>query len=134
MFAQHNVIMHPPFTNIDFISCRNLLIYLDPKLQEKLLGLFFHSLNSEGTLLLGNAETLGSKSHLFVTENTGLKIYRRSNSTLDSELLDFPSSFSRLKLINSDNKIPDKPIVNIQTLADLIPWSLQGVLLLNTVF
>ena len=118
VFAQHNVIMHPPFTNIDIISCRNLLIYLDPELQEKLLGLFFYSLNPEGTLLLGNAETLGSKSHLFITENTGLKIYKRGNSSLDSELQDFPSSFSRLKLIKSDNKILDKPIVNIQTLAD----------------
>jgi two-component system, chemotaxis family, CheB/CheR fusion protein len=41
VFAQHNLIMHPPFINIDIISCRNLLIYLDTDLQKKILGLFF---------------------------------------------------------------------------------------------
>ncbi len=118
VFAQHNVIMHPPFTNIDFISCRNLLIYLDPELQKKLLGLFFYSLNPEGILLLGNSETLGSQSHLFTPENSSLKIYKRSNSGLNPELFDFPSSFSRSKLTNDENKVSDKPIMNIQTLAD----------------
>jgi len=118
IFAQHNIIMHPPFTNIDFISCRNLLIYLDPELQQKLLGLFFYSLNPDGMLLLGSSETLGSKSHLFTTENSSLKIYKRGNSSLNAELLDFPSSFSRLKMTHYETKIPDKPIMNIQTLVD----------------
>ncbi len=118
VFAQHNILMHPPFTNIDFISCRNLLIYLDSELQEKLLGLFYYSLNPTGFLLLGNSETLGSQSHLFSTESSSLKIYKRDNSNLAPELFDFPSSFSRTKHINYDNKVPDKPILNIQNLAD----------------
>ncbi len=131
VFAQHNIIMHPPFTNIDFISCRNLLIYLDPELQRKLLGLFFYSLNSEGILLLGNSESLGSQSHLFTTENSSLKIYKRSNSGINPELFDFPSSFSRSKLTNYENTLPDQPIMNIQTLADqllLHQFSPAGVL------
>lgn len=118
VFAQHNILMHPPFTIVDFISCRNLLIYLDSELQEKLLGLFYYSLNPEGILLLGNSETLGSQSHLFTAENSSLKIYKRGNSNLNPELSDFPSSFSRSKLTNYENKIPDKPIVNIQKLVD----------------
>ena len=48
VFAQHNIIMHPPFTKIDILSCRNLLIYLDTELQRKLLGLFYYSINPEG--------------------------------------------------------------------------------------
>ncbi|MDX9907856.1 MAG: chemotaxis protein CheB [Mariniphaga sp.] len=132
VFAPHNIIMHPPFTNIDFISCRNLLIYLDPELQKKLLGLFFYSLNSGGILLLGSSETLGSQSYLFTSENPGLKIYKRSNSALDPELFDFPSSFTRLRpATNYENKLPDKPIVNIQTLVDevlLNQFSPAGVL------
>ncbi len=131
VFAQHNIIMHPPFTNIDIISCRNLLIYLDPELQKKLLGLFFYSLNPDGILLLGNSESLGSQSHLFTIENSALKIYKRGNSGLDPELFDFPSSFSRSKLTNYDTKVPDKPIANIQTLADqllLHQFSPAGVL------
>ena len=118
IFAQHNIIMHPPFTNIDFISCRNLLIYLDPELQRKLLGLFFYSLNPEGILLLGSSETLGSQSHLFTSEYSSLKIYKRGNSGMNPELFDFPSSFSRSKLSNYENKVADKPIMNIQTFAD----------------
>lgn len=131
VFAPHNIIMHPPFTNIDIVSCRNLLIYLDPELQKKLLGLFFYSLNPEGILLLGNSETLGSQSHLFTPENSSLKIYIRGNSDLNPELFDFPSSFSRPKLNISENKVPDKPIMNIQTLVDqllLNQFSPAGVL------
>ncbi|MFA5555343.1 MAG: CheR family methyltransferase, partial [Phycisphaerae bacterium] len=118
VFAQHNIIMHPPFTNIDFISCRNLLIYLDSELQQKLLGLFYYSLNPDGILLLGNSETLGSQSHLFTPENSSLKIYKRVNSIQNPALFDFPSSFSRLKMTNNENIVKDKPIVNIQTLVD----------------
>ena len=131
VFAQHNIIMHPPFTNIDIITCRNLLIYLDSELQKKLLGLFFYSLKPDGILLLGNSESLGEQSYLFTPENAGLKIYRRANSALNPELFDFPSSFSRSKMTNFDNKIPGTPIVNIQTLADqllLHEFSPAGVL------
>ena len=131
VFAQHNIIMHPPFTNIDIITCRNLLIYLDPELQKKLLGLFFYSLNSEGILLLGNSETLGSQSYLFTTENSSLKIYKRSNSNLDHEQFDFPSSFSQLKMTSYENKATDMPIMNIENLANqllLHQFSPAGVL------
>ncbi len=44
VFAQHNVILHPPFTKLDILSCRNLLIYMDAELQKKLIGLFFYSI------------------------------------------------------------------------------------------
>jgi two-component system CheB/CheR fusion protein len=131
VFAQHNIIMRPPFTNIDIISCRNLLIYLDPELQRKLFGLFFYSLNAKGVLLLGNSETIGTQSHLFTTENTILKIYKRGNTDQNPELFDFPSSFSRSKMTHFVTKEPEKAIVNIQTLADqllLHQFSPAGVL------
>jgi two-component system, chemotaxis family, CheB/CheR fusion protein len=131
VFAQHNIIMHPPFTNIDIISCRNLLIYLDTELQRKLLGLFYYSLNPDGILLLGTSETLGIQSHLFEQLNAGMKIYKRSVSRNIPDQFDFPSSFSRPKLINIENRKPDKTIMNIQTLADellLQQFSPAGVL------
>ena len=40
MFAHHNIMMHPPFTKIDILSCRNLLIYMEPELQKKMIGFF----------------------------------------------------------------------------------------------
>ncbi len=118
VFAEHNIIMHPPFTNIDFISCRNLLIYLEPELQKKILGLFYYSLNQEGTLLLGTSETLGDQNHLFSTVDSDTKIFKRSDARLNPPLVDFPSSFTRPKIGNDANNEPDKPIKNIQTLAD----------------
>ena len=65
VFAQHNVIMHPPFTKLDILTCRNLLIYMDGELQKKLLDLFYYSLNPNGIMILGSSETPGTQSYLF---------------------------------------------------------------------
>ncbi len=108
VFAQHNIIMHPPFTKIDILSCRNLLIYMDTELQKKLLGLFYYSINPEGIMLLGSSETLGTQSHLFTPVDSKLKIYKRSLTTLTPELFDFPSSFSRTRLVNTEKSTPVK--------------------------
>ncbi len=97
VFAQHNIVMHPPFTRIDFLSCRNLLIYVDTELQRKLLGMFYYSINPDGILLLGSSETLGTQSHLFTSVESKLKIFKRSIVSILPELSDFPSSFSRTK-------------------------------------
>lgn len=118
VFAQHSIIMHPPFTKIDILSCRNLLIYLDTELQKKLLDLFFYSLNPEGILVLGSAETPGSLGSLFTPVYPKLKIYKRTGNALIPDLFDFPSSFSRNNATKSENQIPAKAIQNIQTLAD----------------
>ncbi|MDZ7740014.1 MAG: chemotaxis protein CheB [Bacteroidales bacterium] len=118
VFAQHNLIMHPPFTKMDFISCRNLLIYMDSELQRKLLALFFYSLNQNGILILGTSETPGVQSHLFTALHPRLKIFKRSSAKPDPQLDDFPSSFTRPKMDNIEDDDPNRPIANIQTLAD----------------
>jgi len=118
VFAQHNIIMQPPFTKIDILSCRNLLIYLDPELQIKLLKLFFYSLNSEGIMLLGSSESLGTVSHLFKSVDSGLKIYRRSADAMLPDLFNFPSSYSRNKPEHIEKHSPAIPGRNIQELAD----------------
>jgi two-component system CheB/CheR fusion protein len=131
VFANHNIIMHAPFTKIDILSCRNLLIYMDPELQNKLLGLFYYSINPEGIMLLGSSETLGTQSHLFTPVNSRLKIFKRSITTLLPELFDFPSSFSRNKPTSIEKQIPARSTPNIQTLADqmlLQHFSPAGVL------
>jgi two-component system CheB/CheR fusion protein len=131
VFAQHNIIMHPPFTKIDILACRNLLIYMDQELQKKLLGLFYYSISSDGIMFLGSSETLGMQSHLFTTIDSKLKIYKRSANALKSELFDFPSSFSRPKFENPEREISAKSNLNIQALADqllLQHYSPAGVL------
>jgi two-component system CheB/CheR fusion protein len=118
VFAQHNIIMHPPFTKIDVLTCRNLLIYLDSELQKKLIGLFYYSLNPDGLMLLGSSESLGTQSPLFTTVESKLKLYKRSNTTSTPELIDFPSSFSRANMSNTENQMPGKIPANIQTPAE----------------
>ena len=65
VFAPHNVIKDPPFTKLDFLSCRNLLIYMESELQTKLMNLFYYSLNTGGLMLLGSAESVNTKDKLF---------------------------------------------------------------------
>ena len=131
VFAQHNITMHPPFTKIDILSCRNLLIYMDAELQKKLLSLFYYSINPDGIILLGSSETLRTQSHLFTSVDAKLKIYKRSVTKQRPELFDFPASFSRIKPINIEEQRSAKSILNIQTLADqllLQHFSSAGVL------
>ena len=134
VFAKHNIILHPPFTKLDILTCRNLLIYMDSELQKKILGLFYYSLNREGFLVLGSAETLGSQSHFFTPIESKLKIYQRTITNQTPELFDFPSSFSRTKQAYIEHQPPVKPPTNIQTLADqllLQYFSPPGVLVNN---
>jgi two-component system, chemotaxis family, CheB/CheR fusion protein len=76
VFAQHNLVKDPPFTKIDLISCRNLLIYLQPVLQEKAMRMFNFSLNPGGILFLGTSETIGNMTDCFETVHQKYKIYR----------------------------------------------------------
>ena len=94
VFAPQNLIMDPPFTKLDILSCRNLLIYLAPEMQKKLIPLFHYSLIPGGILLLGSAETVGTFTDLFVPLNNKLRIFRRTKSALRPEPIEFPSSFA----------------------------------------
>ena len=77
VFARQNAAYDPPFSKIDLISCRNLLIYLDDSLQKKVLPLFHYALNPEGFLVLGMSETLGASSPLFRVIDKKLRIFRK---------------------------------------------------------
>jgi two-component system CheB/CheR fusion protein len=118
VFAQHNIIMHPPFTKIDILSCRNLLIYMEPALQKQMIGLFYYSLNPNGIMILGSSETLGTQSHLFTSLDLKWKIFKRAVTLLAPDLFDFPTTFPRSKAINVEKEFASGSIQNIQTLAD----------------
>ena len=93
VFAPQNVIMDPPFTKLDLLVCRNLLIYLDQGMQKKLIPLFHYSLNPAGVLFLGSAETIGAFTDLFAPLAGKTRFYRRIDSFLRAEPVEFPSSF-----------------------------------------
>lgn len=77
IFAPQSLIKDPPFSRLDFISCRNVLIYMNSNLQKKLVPLFFYSLNPGGFLFLGSSEGVGESMHLFEAVDSKWKIYRK---------------------------------------------------------
>ncbi|MBM9537914.1 chemotaxis protein CheB [Desulfobulbus alkaliphilus] len=80
VFSEQNVIRDPPFSKLDFISCRNLMIYMGVELQKKLIPLFYYALNPGGYLLLGISETVGDFADLFAVQDRKAKIYRRKDT------------------------------------------------------
>ncbi|MDD5723857.1 MAG: chemotaxis protein CheB [Syntrophales bacterium] len=118
IFAPQNVIMDPPFTRLDILVCRNLMIYLTSELQKKLLPLFHYSMNPGGILFLGNAETIGAFSNFFSPLDNRMRLYRRLNSAIGTEPVEFPSSFFPALVGAPAQSEAAKPVPNLQTLAD----------------
>lgn len=127
IFAKQNIIMDPPFTKLDILTCRNLLIYFEPVLQKKLIPLFHYSLSRHGVLLLGNAETIGGFNHLFSPIDGKSKFYNRIDSPAKIAEVDFPTRvFPIISLKEEPRKAMQmntpitNPIMNLQSIADQI--------------
>lgn len=86
VFAIQNVIQNPPFTKLDFLSCRNLMIYLGAELQERLIPLFHYALNPDGVLFLSPSEGIGNHTELFSVINRKWKFYRATNTLASTRL------------------------------------------------
>ncbi|MGC8519554.1 MAG: chemotaxis protein CheB [Steroidobacteraceae bacterium] len=89
LFAQHDVIMDPPFTRLDLLTCRNLLIYLNASLQRRLIPLFHYSLRPGGALMLGASETVGPMRHQFLALSSKSRLYRRAPGETPFGVIDF---------------------------------------------
>jgi two-component system CheB/CheR fusion protein len=126
VFAPQNIIMDPPFTKLDILACRNLLIYLSSDLQKKLIPLFHYCLNPNGLLFLGSAETTGQFSDLFGLLDGKGRFYRRKETSAGTPLVDFPVAFTPYstgvaggpKATLNATFQNDSP--NLQTLADRV--------------
>jgi two-component system, chemotaxis family, CheB/CheR fusion protein len=81
-FARHDLCRDPPFSNLDLISCRNVLIYLEPAMQKRILPLFHYALNPSGFLTLGTSESIGSFSELFTLAGNKQKIFARKAAAM----------------------------------------------------
>ncbi|WP_395059602.1 chemotaxis protein CheB [Polaromonas sp.] len=126
LFAQHDVILDPPFTKLDLLSCRNLMIYFDAALQRRLLPLFHYSLKPGGVMLLGSSETVGRFNQLFIPLESKLRLYLRQDSTganTPDFLLTSLPPLSRIKkeLPMPPPSAPDSTAMeNLQTAADRV--------------
>jgi two-component system, chemotaxis family, CheB/CheR fusion protein len=119
-FAPQNVLADPPFTKLDLISCRNLLIYLDPELQKKLLPLFHYSLNPGGLLLLGSAESIGGFTDLFTSLDAKARLYQRSASTGRAEPIEVPAPPLRVRRAAAAAPRVPPLAASLQPLADQV--------------
>lgn len=87
IFSEHNLLKSPPFTRIDLISCRNLLIYLENSAQQRAIASFHFALKPHGFLMLGSSEGLGDLANVFVAEERHWKLYKKLNEhRLSAEL------------------------------------------------
>lgn len=120
VFAPHDIIKDPPFTKLDMLTCRNMLIYMEPQLQNKLITLFNYSLKPGGIMLLGTAETISSSINGFEVIDSKLKIFKRTSKSVAPEFTNFPSSFPQTKRLTIDAMKETKVVENIQTLTDQI--------------
>lgn len=118
VFAPQDVIMDPPFTKLEILTCRNLLIYLSPELQKKLLSLFHYCLNPGGILFLGSAETIGNFTDLYTPLEAKVRLYRRSANPARATEVGFSSRLFPVQPPMAE-EIKTQPMVpSLQHLAD----------------
>ena len=94
VFAPQDFIKDPPFSKMDLICCRNLLIYLETEPQKKIIPLLHYALKPAGLLFLGTSETIGDATDLFDIVDKKWKIYRRREAVVSPDRLRFPISFT----------------------------------------
>ncbi|MDT7042792.1 chemotaxis protein CheB [Candidatus Nitronereus thalassa] len=113
IFAPHNVLTDPPFTKLDLLSCRNLLIYLEARTQRRLFPLFHYALNPNGLLFLGSSETIADmEEHLFEVVDRKWKLYKRKAGETDRTTLQKFSvgkGKSTAELVSASEPFPVSP-------------------------
>ncbi len=134
VFARHNVGRDPPFSRLDLISCRNMLIYMQAPLQRRVLRTFHYALTADAFLMLGTSETIGDGADLFSPLDRRMKIYQKKNAHSPA-VFDFAMSSRSAanELTPSDGRAslvkpltrrsahalqPHRPMLNAQQLAD----------------
>lgn len=119
VFATQNIAKDPPFSRLDLVTCRNVLIYLQPPLQKRLLRIFHYSLVPDGALLLGTSESIGDSPDLFTLVERKNKIYLKKNVPISAP---FDVSFGENSIRVTDEMPPrnpePRPGPSLQQLAD----------------
>lgn len=130
VFAVHNVIKDPPFSKIDLLSCRNLLIYIDAPLQKKILPLFHYTLKHDGVLLLGTSESIREFNELFNPISGKWKIFKKlagsAEKAIDYPIIPFYNP--RTHTISSDKVNLGLEIQNVAERVILNEYAPPGVL------
>jgi two-component system CheB/CheR fusion protein len=131
IFSEHDIVKDPPFSKLDLISCRNLLIYMGPDLQKRLMPLFHYALNPDGILLLGSSESIGDFANLFTAIDRKAKIYQRKTENAAGHRVSITGLFPRLQgtelapravsVASRDQKLPLSEIATETLIAHYAP-------------
>lgn len=116
VFAPQNLLADPPYSKMDLVSCRNLLIYLDTDGQNRVLSLAHFALREGGYLFLGNAESVGQRDHLFSIVSKRWRIYQRTGGR-ETKAIDFPI-WPPVQSPERETSKPKLADVAVQALAD----------------
>jgi len=108
VFAQHNILIDPPFSKMDFISCRNFLIYLDTSAQKKAISTFHYALNDGGSLMLGKSETIGTSLQLFSSLDKKYKIYTRKKNSGVYRIPEIGTPISKPSTVKAGTSLSDR--------------------------
>jgi len=126
IFAAQNIIKDPPFTKLDLLSCRNLLIYLEPDVQKRVLSLFSYSVRPGGLLLLGTSESVGVFDDRFLNVDKKWKLFQRKHNVAADSLPVFPAELPNppLGMHGSTNRPSQQP--GSRTIGPLAERALLG--------
>ncbi|MDW7668771.1 MAG: CheR family methyltransferase, partial [Bacillota bacterium] len=129
VYAKHNVLKDPPFSKLDLIICRNLFIYIKPEIQQKVMSMFYYSLNKNGYLMLGTSESLGNIQEAFEIVNSKNKLYKYKEGykTSIEDKVHINNSLSVNLGITKTNRYMYKPVkfdrLILETLNKVLPPS-----------
>jgi two-component system, chemotaxis family, CheB/CheR fusion protein len=119
IFARQNLTSDPPFSRLDLISCRNMLIYLEPVLQKKVMPIFHYALNTSGFLMLGSSEGIGNAGDLFAIADKKNRIYK-SKITSSRMNFNFIKSNQMSEIVNREKRNEISTETNLELLADQV--------------
>ncbi len=119
IFARQNLTSDPPFSRLDLISCRNMLIYLEPVLQKKVMPIFHYALNANGFLMLGSSEGIGNAGDLFECVDKKNRIYK-GKITSSRMNFNFIKSRQMSELVNRETRNEKAEETNLEMLADQV--------------
>ena len=133
IFSEQDVIKDPPFSKLDLVSCRNLMIYMEPALQKKVISLFHYALNQDGLLFLGTSETTGEMGALFATLERKQKLYKRKAHGYIARPPSANLFLPRASPDDSSSAPPTPHSIQLQKLAEkaLIEQVVQAGILVN---
>jgi len=110
VFAQHNLIKDAPFTRLDLLCCRNVMIYLTTDLQRKIIPVFHYSLNPKSLLFLGPAESIGSFNESFDVVDSKWKLFEKKDGVSNTvKMIDFP-----FHITQQTNKSKEQPVKSME--------------------